>query len=103
MRTKPEMGTFRALRPLDVIAIQRHRKVIKVLEITLPVVITDVFTRFSQVIPTKNQMAKCISYVIKSAWFYRFWFPCRINSDQSRNFESAVTRDLCDEHGIVKL
>ena len=101
-RAKPEMGTLRALRPLEVIAIDftTLEKSDKGIENIL--VITDVFTKFSQAIPTRNQTAKCIATVLKNTWFDRFGLPRRIHSDQGRNFESAIIRELCEEHSIDK-
>ena len=101
-RAKPEMGTLRALRPLEMIAIDftTVEKSDKCIENIL--VITDVFTKFSQAIPTWNQIAKCVATVLKNTWFGRFGLPRRIHSDQGRNFESAIIRELCEEHSIVK-
>ena len=99
---KPDMGTLRALRSLEVIAIYftELEKSDKGIENIL--VITDVFTKFSQAIPTRNQTAKCVATVLKNTWFDRFGLPRRIHSDQGHNFESAIIRELCEEHIFVK-
>ena len=101
-RAKPEMGTLRTLRPLEVIAIDftTVEKSDKGIENIL--VITDVFTKLSHAIPTRNQTAKCVATVLKNTWFDRFGLPRRIHSDQGRNFESAIIRELCEEHSIIK-
>ena len=63
-RVKTEMGTLRALRPLEVIEIDftTVEKSVKGIENIL--VITDVFTKFSKAIPTRNQTAKCVATVL---------------------------------------
>ena len=101
VRAKPEMGALRALGPLDIVTIDftTVEKSNKGVENIL--VITDVFTKYAQAIPTRNQTAKCVAAVLKT-WFDRFGFPRRIHSDQGRNFESAIIRDLCEERSILK-
>ena len=93
-RVNPSMGSLRAQKPLDIIAIDftTIKKSDKGIENIL--VITDVFTLFWQAIPTKNQTAKCEATVLTSSWFDRFGFPRQIHSDQGRNFESEVIRFL---------
>lgn len=53
-------------------------------------VMTDVFSKYTQAVPTKDQSAITVAKTLVESWFYRFGVPKRIHSDQGRNFESAL-------------
>ena len=65
-------------------------------------VITDHFTRFSQAIPCKNQTATTTSKALYENFFLHYGFPEKLHSDQGRNFESKVLKELCKVVGIKK-
>lgn len=65
-------------------------------------VMTDVFTKFTLAIPTRDQRAETVAQVLVNEWFYKFGVPGRIHSDQGRNFESMLMRQLCLLYGIEK-
>ncbi|KAG5268959.1 hypothetical protein AALO_G00196750 [Alosa alosa] len=65
-------------------------------------VMTDVFSKFTQAVPTKDQRAPTVAGVLVKEWFYRFGVPSRIHSDQGRNFESALISQLCTLYGVQK-
>ena len=58
-------------------------------------VITDHFTRFAQAIPSKNQTAKTTTRLLFDTFVCQYCFPARHHSDQCRNFESKVIKELC--------
>ena len=62
-------------------------------------VITDHFTRFAQAIPTRNQTAAKALY---ESFLVHHGFPSMLHSDQSRTFESSVTRELCRVANVDK-
>ena len=64
--------------------------------------ITDHFTRFAQAIPCENQTAHTIAKALYENFFLHYWFPGKIHSDQGRNFESRVIKQLCKLLGIKK-
>lgn len=98
----PTMGSLTASTPLEVLAIDYtlleksssgHENVL---------VLSDVFTKFTQAITTKNQQAPTVARTLVNEWFVRFGVPKRIHSDQGRNFEGNVIRELCKVYGITK-
>ncbi len=65
-------------------------------------VMTDVMTKFTQAIPTRDQWASTVAQVLVKEWFYQFGVPAHLHSDQGWNFESVLIQQLCDLNGIWK-
>ena len=98
----PTMGSLMAKRPLEVLAMD-----FTVLEpgtnnVENVLVLTDVFTKFTQAIPCKDQKARTVARSLVRDWFVRFGVPRRLHSDQGRNFEGKVIRELCEMYGVTK-
>lgn len=94
---------FLASQPLEVVAVDfttlepasdGHENVL---------VVTDVFTKFFQAFPTWDHKADTITKVLLKVWFLKYGVPQRLQSDQGRNFESAVIAELCRLYGLRKL
>ena len=64
---------------------------------------TDIFSKYTQAIPTRDQCASTVARVLVQEWFYTFGVPARIHSDQGRNFESALIEQLCGLYSIQKM
>jgi transposase InsO family protein len=99
---QPAMGHLLASRPLQILAMD-FTKLEKASDGREDVLIlTDVFTKFTQAIPTRNQEAITVAKILVSEWFNRFGVPERLHSDQGRNFESKVIDELCKLYNIKK-
>ncbi|KAK0148238.1 Gag-Pol polyprotein [Merluccius polli] len=65
-------------------------------------VVTDIFSKFTQAYPTPNQKACTVARVLTEKWFYIYGVPQRIHSDQGRSFESDLLKNLCKLYGVQK-
>lgn len=65
-------------------------------------VLTDVFSKFTQAVPTRDQHASTVAEVLIKEWFYKYGVPTRLHSDQGRSFENALIYQLCGLYGVHK-
>ncbi|KAJ8012559.1 hypothetical protein DPEC_G00044110 [Dallia pectoralis] len=65
-------------------------------------VMNDVFSKYTQAIPTRDQRAPTVARLLVQEWFYRFGVPSRIHSDQGRSFEAVLIQQLCELYGVQK-
>ena len=65
-------------------------------------VITDHFTKFSKAIATKNESALTTARALYQNFITVYGVPTRIMSDQGRNFESKLIKELCTITGMDK-
>ena len=91
----PTMSSLTATRPLEILAVDFTLLERSTGGIGNVLVLTDVFTKYTQAIPTKDQKATTVARVLVKEWIVRFGVPKRIHSDQGRNFESKVIQELC--------
>lgn len=63
---------------------------------------TDVFSKYTQAVPTHDQRASTVAKVLVNKWFCKFVVPGHIHSDQGRNFESNLIQQLCSMYGMGK-
>ena len=99
---KPPITNLLAERPLDIVAMDftQLEKASDGRENVL--VFTDVFSKFTIAVPTRNKKATIVAQILVKEWFYKIGIPKRLHSDQSRNFESSIIRELCSIYGIKK-
>nr|XP_057906640.1 uncharacterized protein LOC131104002 [Doryrhamphus excisus]XP_057906648.1 uncharacterized protein LOC131104002 [Doryrhamphus excisus] len=65
-------------------------------------VVTDHFTRYAQAFPTRNQKAQTVAKVLVDKYFLHYSLPARIHSDQGRDFECQLIKELLKMLGIRK-
>uniref|UniRef100_A0A674NXW1 Gypsy retrotransposon integrase-like protein 1 n=1 Tax=Takifugu rubripes TaxID=31033 RepID=A0A674NXW1_TAKRU len=65
-------------------------------------VMTDVFSKFTVAVPTRDQRAVTVAQVLVTEWFYKYGVPSRLHSDQGRSFESGLISQLCALYGVAK-
>lgn len=65
-------------------------------------VVTDHYTRYAQAFPTKDQKALTVAKVLFEKFFVHYGLPARIHSDQGRDFESKLIKELLTLLGIRK-
>ena len=100
--TRTPLGSLLATKPLEVLAMDFTQ-----LEPSSDgreniLVLTDVFTKFSIAVPTKDQKATTVVKTLIKEWFLVYGVPQRIHSDQGRSFEAELVQELCRLYGVKK-
>ena len=57
-------------------------------------VVTDYFTRYTEAYALPNQEAKTVAYKLVNEFFFRYSLPEQLHSDQGRQFESDVIKEV---------
>ncbi|TWW54009.1 Retrovirus-related Pol polyprotein from transposon opus [Takifugu flavidus] len=65
-------------------------------------VMTNVFSKFTVAVPTRDQRAVTVAQVLVTEWFYMYGVPSRLHSDQGRSLESGLIFQLCALYGVAK-
>ena len=100
-KVRPPMHHLLTFRPMERLAIDflkldRGHGGVDVL------VMTDSFTKFAQAVPCKDQTAPVVAKVLRDHWFGCYGIPAQLHSDQGRNFESALIKEICGLYGVQK-
>ena len=66
-------------------------------------VITDHFTRYALAYPSKTQTAQATTRILWDNFICHYSFPEKFISDQGRNFESDLIKELCKIAGVKKV
>ena len=99
-RSKTKLGTIIADNPMDLLCIN-FTKVdpLKSGKENI-LVLTDAFTKFSQVFVTPNQKALTIAKILVDKWFYVYGIPAQIHNDQGWCFDNQIMKHLYALYGI---
>ena len=94
------MKSITATRPLEVVSIDFTLLEPASNGMENVLVITDVFSKFCVAVPTRNQKASTTAKVLVQEWFLKFGPVEKIHSDQGRNFQSKLVKELYKLYGI---
>ena len=65
-------------------------------------VLVDYLTKWSEAFPLENQTSETVAKVIVEQFCCRFGIPSQLHSDQGRQFEAQLFKEMCDLLGIRK-
>ena len=66
-------------------------------------IVTDHFTGYAQAYPSAEESAVTTARLLDQNFFQHYGYPERIVSDQGRNFDSDLVKELCKLKGIKKI
>lgn len=61
---------------------------------TYTIVISDYFTKFTEIFPLRNIDAETVAETLFKGWIKRYGCPQEIHSDQGAQFESQLFREM---------
>ncbi|KAK3107787.1 hypothetical protein FSP39_022147 [Pinctada imbricata] len=58
-------------------------------------VVTDYFTKLTEIYPMPYMQAKTVADILVRAWIKRYGCPAELHSDQGRQYESLIFKEMC--------
>ena len=68
----------------------------------LILVVGDLFSKYIEAIPLKEQSADSVMQALRDTWILRYGCPLYVLSDQCSNVDGNVLRELCETFNIKK-
>ena len=65
-------------------------------------VIQDYFSRYVEMFALENKTAELVAEVLNDEFFNRYGAPERLHSDQGKEFDCLLLREICEYWGIVR-
>jgi ribosomal protein L21E len=65
-------------------------------------VVGDYFTKYTEAYPLKEISAQTCADILCTQWFVRFGCPLALHTDQGRNFEANLFKEICQLWDIQK-
>ena len=65
-------------------------------------VVGDYFTKWKEAYPMRDMEATTVARLLVNEFFCRFGLPDTLHTDQGRNFESSLIKEICSLLGIHK-
>ena len=93
-RIKAKMQHLIASKPLDIVAIDFTVLEVSKSGVENVLVMTDVFSKFTLAVPTKDQTSRTVAKVLIKEWINKLGIPKRIHSDRGKSFDSNVIKEL---------
>lgn len=66
------------------------------------IVVSDYFTKWTEAYPLKNIESQTVAKVLVEQFFCKYGVPEMVHSDQGRQYESRLFKDMCELLGIKK-
>ena len=101
-KIRTPLGRLVAKRPLEVVVVDFIQLELSSDGRKNVLIVTDVSTKFTLALPTRDQKAETAARVLVQDWIMRYGVPLRIHSDRGRCFEGNIIRSLCKIYGMKK-
>ncbi|KAJ8010306.1 hypothetical protein DPEC_G00073670 [Dallia pectoralis] len=102
LRIVTAMGSLLASKPFEVVAMDFTELERSSDGRENVLVLTDVFSKFTVAVPTKDQKATTVAKAIVKEWIQRYGVPQRLHLVQGMCFEAEIIQNLCKIYGIKR-
>ena len=96
------MGHLQSRGPMDLLCIDFFSLEPDSSEYENALVFTDHFTKYAQAFPTSHQKASTVAKILWENVFMHYGFCRVLHSDQGRDFEAKLIKELCKMTNIKK-